>query len=1250
MEDPSDGVPHNLLQHIHLVSTYKWATSSRVRIETIMEHLLLAPKIVAEVSAMQWMYLDAPPDNTVLLVWQPQARLGHRFASDGYIWADVESSFKQEFRGYAEREDHHPVNRIPLNREQQTILAQRNYLQQQGQLVRKEFMLKDRNNWPRINAPQAPIPHYVQQTPVYPGNVMQEMHLNRAPQQVHMSNSHPSAGYQGMGPSPAKRQRPAPSNQRPGSSNAYAASLTGLDPEIEGEDDYGLGDYLDLITPRDISAARYKQHHEWMAEILESPYATGQIMPVELGLGRKGELESLTRGFFEAPIGPAPIGPTPRSDKATPPAIGFENGKVEEFVMRATAKVAEISAELEKMKRLHAKRMSRLGKGSIVKDAEKHLRSVVVPAETRLQPVAITEFDKTAATLRQQERIDEIAAEVENAIKKKIEAVYGLNCVQKGGLEEKSALDPKHTNDALPSAPTAVQDDALTEPLDISLAVFPEFDDKADWLQGDHDAPSETADMLETSVQPEDNIEMSEPPSSLEPQAHGADSGDWVMVDRQGDGDGNAATMVESSQLENRNENTTEETDIDKLGAVLPDFNDDVQGISTEGFDGAEFDDTVDFGNLDTAGDALAGYEDHEGGVDNDEQMGLVLEDSAFGDAFHDTEPIAEDDSQSKRPAPCHPLHSSRRPRSPYESSGEAVGEGNKWSEMHLWDTANDFAMEAPDGHPLRNEQFNYTVPHRPSGRSFQGGVDDNDRIYCEGDFEAYVNRSREVQDHENMLRNAEFIKNGVLPLDHAGMPVRDVGDEQPLEEEEEGFLSPETDQSAEHNSSWCTVLHGADGYCSATISPPLNDYFSTEFLQDLPDGLNTYHLPNSIDDNTFNMSLPTSRQDIISDWSSDHHDPSFFYSTASRPCSGDHQPGNLLKQQWRILNIAAASLRRQRHRIRHSLRVFYRSQKALDIEWREFRNLRDNNIRDSRRGRGWYSNGRRSATDDSEDAWSRDTRHFWGSGRRTEQPGKENLFYAASKSDDEPCGPSDRNYYHNLEHPNFTGRHRQTTPPPLVADAIDQAGKHLANYESAWSSLSKRSQATSSSIPYPTVTLQSAPLLEPFPSYVGLPCQPAFHPSPHVRIQFHALEFYLHPLGLQASLTFSSPMQSFGDPEQVPDAVLDADGIERLDSGALTRLRDMMIKEVRKWHEDRLREKGFSTVLDCERAIRQECDTRSKESKDGQYTHDSKHVMERADSSDEKLTERDIVQGVWAAVQLLKEIVKAELEKRKMR
>jgi len=88
------------LNHVHLVSTYPWPTQSTVGINTIVEYLLQAPKITKEISSMNWMFLDAPPDGTVILVWQPLAQLGTRFATDGYVWADPEQFVSQEYQGY----------------------------------------------------------------------------------------------------------------------------------------------------------------------------------------------------------------------------------------------------------------------------------------------------------------------------------------------------------------------------------------------------------------------------------------------------------------------------------------------------------------------------------------------------------------------------------------------------------------------------------------------------------------------------------------------------------------------------------------------------------------------------------------------------------------------------------------------------------------------------------------------------------------------------------------------------------------------------------------------------------------------------------------------------------------------------------------------------------------------------------------------------------------------------------------------
>jgi hypothetical protein len=65
-----------------------------------VDYLISAPKIVRELQPVRWMFLDGPPDGSLLLVWQPLNHLGTNFASDGYVWADVEQIYTTEAKGY----------------------------------------------------------------------------------------------------------------------------------------------------------------------------------------------------------------------------------------------------------------------------------------------------------------------------------------------------------------------------------------------------------------------------------------------------------------------------------------------------------------------------------------------------------------------------------------------------------------------------------------------------------------------------------------------------------------------------------------------------------------------------------------------------------------------------------------------------------------------------------------------------------------------------------------------------------------------------------------------------------------------------------------------------------------------------------------------------------------------------------------------------------------------------------------------
>src|SRR2546423_5846570 len=187
----------------------------------------------------------------------------------------------------AERRDCTPSQSIQIQPQVQAILQQRRLLQSYGQLARKEFMLHDRSNWPVINLPTALAP--MSHPQIFANNLARQTQANMmGGQQVGALN----------GPMAAANRANQMAHVRGRSANLLAGDVT-----IEEEEDVSRGDMLDFMTPRDISKLRYEQHHEWMEEIMNSPFATKQIIPTDLGLGRKGELESLTSGFFEAPTG-----------------------------------------------------------------------------------------------------------------------------------------------------------------------------------------------------------------------------------------------------------------------------------------------------------------------------------------------------------------------------------------------------------------------------------------------------------------------------------------------------------------------------------------------------------------------------------------------------------------------------------------------------------------------------------------------------------------------------------------------------------------------------------------------------------------------------------------------------------------------------------------------------------------------------------------------------------------------------------
>ncbi|EPS32040.1 hypothetical protein PDE_06999 [Penicillium oxalicum 114-2] len=626
MDDPASRIPGQLLPHMHLVSRNRYPNMHMMPTETALEYLLSAPR-TCQTQPMQWTFLDGPQDGTVMLTWQPLNHLGNNFASDGYIWADVEQAFTFEARGYtvemfihrsgyhppnenlathsrkryrivsskvpnapapdpslwivhysrAPQQDHIPANRIPITPQVQNVMGQRRFLQSQGQLAHKDFLLHDRNSWPTVRfPPQMPPQGFAQPQPGPPYSSTQPGRPGFYPAQAHPAAA-PPAPAQGKAPRAAR----APS---------AAMAAVAADFALEDED-VSSGDAMDFLTPREISKMRYVQHHEWMEEIFGSHYAISQITPVSLGLGRKGELESLTTGFFDAPAGGE------GQEGQAPDATKLEPAKAEEFADRVAKKVADMTAEIEKLKKQHARRMERFNRSSLFKDAEIRLRAAAAdPSVTgsevwRLEGrIIIPNEDGETPQLDYVEekakfKVDDVVRDVEQTWKKQIVPMPKVSCVEKGGLLEK--IEPEQKMEPESFANDMAVDQTGSHPTD-------QF--------GPSTAASNTVPPVPPAPQASKDVEM-----DMGNQAGGggttAESGDWVMVNK-----------------ENKDANTTP-------GAT----------VGESGIESANFD---DFTNIDSAGDALAAYTEQNDGLDLPD-----MDNSAFGDAFH-----ASDNEHSHHP------------------------------------------------------------------------------------------------------------------------------------------------------------------------------------------------------------------------------------------------------------------------------------------------------------------------------------------------------------------------------------------------------------------------------------------------------------------------------------------------------------------------------------------------------------------------------------------------------------------------
>lgn len=541
----------------------------------------------------------------------------------------------------AEAAHHLPVNQIPYGPHAHVTFTQRKYLQQQGQLVRKEFMLHDRPNWPTINPPGN---NARAQATAYPNDVISQMSRQQPAYVQPMAAAHNQAG---IGPPPAKRARPNISNA-PDAELSAPQMTTDPQPTIYDEEDVSRGDLLDFLTPREISSIRYKQHHEWLGEIFRSPYDIQQIVPGELGLGRKGELEALTKDFFNAPTEASARTKGKDGESLLPPParVGrMEPGKANEFTKVANDRIAGINAEIEKMKRQHARRMAQLVRGAEVREAEKGLRTASISGE---------DID-TGSVGADQAMIEGggskktgIRVQVEVSLGRRVQKVQEVVCIDQGRLVEK-----------VNESGNIGQDYDLSDQAGDLSGQIPNFQTPQDHLSSvegtpgpagspnsrSNAAPAASEGQALTSAA---DVTMSGIQSEALTEKNEAD--EWVMVNKGGDDDagdhGNEALpdldAFTNDAVMGSNIGTAGEDMTTTRAEEVADFAAGAEGELGSEFNPNDFTEGVDFGNLDTAGEALSGYGAEES-MGIDEAADLGLDDTAFGDAFH-ADPGREND------------------------------------------------------------------------------------------------------------------------------------------------------------------------------------------------------------------------------------------------------------------------------------------------------------------------------------------------------------------------------------------------------------------------------------------------------------------------------------------------------------------------------------------------------------------------------------------------------------------------------
>ncbi|KAF5125769.1 SWI/SNF and RSC complexes subunit ssr4 [Metarhizium anisopliae] len=337
------------------------------------------------------------------------------------------------------------------------------------------------------------------------------------------------------------------------------------------------------------------QNHEWMEEILSSAYRIGQIQPSDLNLGLKGELASLTEGIFTAQGGDV------FTQSPEKPYVGrLDSGLADEFRKRVSKHVESTESEIKKLQEEHAELMASFKQNSALKIKEKQIRSIPDPpvpeifkAEDRSDNVE----EQRAPTLQPGKTpFDAILKDVEASIGRKIDIHPVVKRVQDGGYQAPA-----------PKPPTPIPTTQMSR------------------------QPSQSGSQNSGLMMGDSDMEMGGTAAGLLDQMHTGFSSTSTPVNN---------FPTPQAQVSAAQSNAPTPSNAHNMPSPAPALPTVPEAITDGGSASFDQNDFSSLGDLDTAGDAMAGYDAPDldgsaGGLGEDLDLQMDMDDSAFGDAFH---------------------------------------------------------------------------------------------------------------------------------------------------------------------------------------------------------------------------------------------------------------------------------------------------------------------------------------------------------------------------------------------------------------------------------------------------------------------------------------------------------------------------------------------------------------------------------------------------------------------------------------